>query len=48
MGLKSKQRGLAIAGIVLNFVGLCVSLVYLIFFGGTAVLSFINGLLPNQ
>lgn len=48
MGLKSKQRGLAIAGIALNFVGLCVSLVYLIFFGGTAFLSLIQGLFPNQ
>jgi hypothetical protein len=48
MGLKSNQRGLAIAGIVLNFVVLCVSLVYLIFFGGSAILSLINGALPNQ
>lgn len=47
MGLQSKQRGLAIAGIVLNFVGLCASLSFMIF-GGVSWLTSLISQFQNQ
>jgi len=47
MGLKSKQRNMAIGGIVLNFIGLCAALAFLAFFGVTW-LATLPGLFPNQ
>jgi len=48
MGLKSRQRNLAIGGIVLNIICLCVALSFLIFFVGTGLLASVPGMLPNQ
>jgi hypothetical protein len=47
MGLKSKQRNMAIGGIVLNFIALCVALGFLAFFG-ISWLATLPGLFPNQ
>jgi hypothetical protein len=48
MGLKSRQRNLAIGGIVLNFICLCAALAFLLFFLFSGMLASLPGLFPNQ
>lgn len=48
MGLKSRQRNMAIGGIVLNIIGLCAALAFIILFVVTMLLASAPGSFPTQ